>query len=51
MKAAVVHDFTPAAEHRERPQALASDGRVLVRIEAGGLRHTDIHAARGEWPI
>jgi propanol-preferring alcohol dehydrogenase len=24
---------------------------VLVRIETSGLCHTDIHAARGEWPI
>jgi propanol-preferring alcohol dehydrogenase len=26
-------------------------GQVLVRIEASGLCHTDIHAARGEWPV
>jgi propanol-preferring alcohol dehydrogenase len=25
--------------------------QVLVRIEASGLCHTDIHAARGEWPV
>jgi propanol-preferring alcohol dehydrogenase len=24
---------------------------VLVRIETSGLCHTDIHAARGEWPV
>jgi alcohol dehydrogenase, propanol-preferring len=24
---------------------------VLVRIEACGLCHTDIHAAHGDWPI
>jgi propanol-preferring alcohol dehydrogenase len=24
---------------------------VLVRIEASGLCHTDIHAARGDWPV
>ncbi len=24
---------------------------MLVRIEASGLCHTDIHAARGEWPV
>src|SRR6187551_729853 len=24
---------------------------VLVRIEASGLCHTDIHAAHGDWPI
>jgi propanol-preferring alcohol dehydrogenase len=26
-------------------------GEVLVRIEASGLCHTDIHAARGDWPV
>jgi hypothetical protein len=25
--------------------------QVLVRIEASGLCRTDIHAARGEWPV
>jgi propanol-preferring alcohol dehydrogenase len=24
---------------------------VLVRVEASGLCHTDIHAARGDWPV
>jgi propanol-preferring alcohol dehydrogenase len=26
-------------------------GQILVRIEASGLCHTDIHAARGDWPV
>ena len=26
-------------------------GEVLVRIEASGLCHTDIHAAHGDWPV
>ena len=26
-------------------------GQVLVRVETCGLCHTDIHAARGEWPV
>jgi propanol-preferring alcohol dehydrogenase len=26
-------------------------GQVLVKIEASGLCHTDIHAARGDWPV
>jgi propanol-preferring alcohol dehydrogenase len=26
-------------------------GEVLVRIECTGLCHTDIHAARGDWPV
>ena len=26
-------------------------GEVLVRVEAAGLCHTDIHAAHGGWPV
>jgi propanol-preferring alcohol dehydrogenase len=26
-------------------------GQVLVRIEACGVCHTDLHAARGDWPV
>src|SRR5215218_3662641 len=33
------------------PRPEPSDGQVLVRIEACGLCHTDIHAAHGDWPI
>ena len=51
MKAAVVHDFTQPLSIERRPQPEPSDGQVLVRIEACGLCHTDIHAAHGDWPI
>ena len=27
------------------------EGEILVRIEASGLCHTDIHAAHGDWPV
>lgn len=51
MKAAVVHDFAEPLriEDVERPEP--GDGEILVRIEASGLCHTDIHAAHGDWPI
>ena len=26
-------------------------GQVLVKVETSGLCHTDIHAARGDWPV
>lgn len=51
MKAAVVPGFTEplAVEDREIP---APTGRqALVRMETSGLCHTDIHAARGDWPV
>ena len=51
MKAAVVHDFTQPLSIEDVPTPEPSDGQVLVRIEASGLCHTDIHAAHGDWPI
>jgi D-arabinose 1-dehydrogenase-like Zn-dependent alcohol dehydrogenase len=26
-------------------------GHVLVKIEACGVCHTDLHAAQGDWPV
>ncbi len=51
MKAAVVETYgTPLRVGEvERPKPGA--GQVLVRIEASGLCHTDIHAAHGDWPV
>ena len=51
MKAAVVHEFGAplAVEEVSRPEP--GPGQVLVRVEAAGLCHTDIHAARGDWPV
>jgi propanol-preferring alcohol dehydrogenase len=51
MKAAVVRSFDHPLEIEDRPIPEPDSGRVLVRIEASGLCHTDIHAARGEWPV
>jgi alcohol dehydrogenase, propanol-preferring len=33
------------------PRPEPGPGQVLVAVEAAGLCHTDIHAARGEWPV
>ncbi len=51
MKAAVVHNFTQPLRIENVPKPQAGDGQVLVRIEACGLCHTDIHAAHYDWPI
>src|SRR5512141_258232 len=51
MKAAVVRHFTQPLSIEDVPRPEPSDGQVLVRIEACGLCHTDIHAAHGDWPI
>ncbi len=51
MKAAVVTGFTSPLELQDRPVPTPGPGEVLVRIEASGLCHTDIHAAHGDWPV
>lgn len=51
MKAAVVTSFTAPLELQELPVPTPGPGEVLVRIECSGLCHTDVHAARGDWPV
>jgi propanol-preferring alcohol dehydrogenase len=51
VKAAVVRSFDRPLEIEDLPTPEPATGQVLVRIETCGLCHTDIHAARGEWPV
>ena len=51
MKAAVVTSFERPLSIEDVPKPAPGPDQVLVRIEASGLCHTDIHAARGEWPV
>lgn len=51
MKAAVVTSFSEALAIIERNTPTPGPGQVLIRLEACGLCHTDIHAARGDWPV
>ena len=51
MYAAVVHDFAEPLRLDAVPIPMAGPGQVVVRIEASGLCHTDIHAAHGDWPV
>jgi len=51
MKAAVVIDFSKPLRIEEVPVPEPGPGQVRVRIECSGLCHTDIHAARGDWPV
>jgi alcohol dehydrogenase, propanol-preferring len=51
MRAAVVPELGAPLEIRDVPVPAPGPGQVLVKIEASGLCHTDIHAARGEWPV
>ena len=51
MKAAVVRAFGAPLVIEERPDPEPGPGQVRIRLEASGLCHTDIHAARGDWPV
>jgi propanol-preferring alcohol dehydrogenase len=51
MRASVVTSFEKPLEIKDIPVPEPGPGQVLVRIEASGLCHTDIHAARGDWPV
>jgi alcohol dehydrogenase, propanol-preferring len=51
MRAVVVHAFDEAPRIEEVPKPLAGSGEIVVKIEASGLCHTDIHAAHGDWPV
>ena len=49
--AAVVHDFGEPLTLEQVPWRELEPGQIRVQVEASGLCHTDIHAARGDWPV
>ena len=51
MRAAVVHSFGQPLVIEDRPVPEPGPGQVVVRMEASGVCHTDIHAANGDWPV
>ena len=51
MKAAVVPKLGGKLEIIELSVPEPGPGQVLIRMLASGLCHTDIHAARGDWPV
>jgi len=51
MRAAVVKEFGRPLEIEDVPIPEIGPGEILVRTEASGLCHTDIHAANGDWPV
>jgi D-arabinose 1-dehydrogenase-like Zn-dependent alcohol dehydrogenase len=50
-RAAVVPGFGLPLVIEDRPVPEPGPGQVVVRMEASGLCHTDIHAANGDWPV
>ena len=50
MKAAVVRAFDQPLAIEEVPVPRPGAGDVLVKIEACGVCHTDLHTVHGDWP-
>ncbi len=51
MHAAVVEAFGKPLVFREVPIPTPGPGQILVKTEACGVCHTDLHAAHGDWPV
>jgi len=51
MQAAVVEAFGKPLVIKELPIPAPGPGEVLVKTEACGVCHTDVHAAAGDWPL
>ncbi len=51
MKAAVVRAFGEPLQIEQVPIPEVTGGRVLVKVVASGVCHTDLHAANGDWPV
>ncbi len=51
MQAAQVHRFGQALVLAEIERPEPGPGQILVRTEACGVCHTDLHAAQGDWPL
>jgi len=51
MQAAVVEAFGKPLVLRDCDIPTPGPGQILVKTEACGVCHTDLHAARGDWPL
>ncbi|MBD9596330.1 alcohol dehydrogenase AdhP [Ensifer sp. ENS05] len=51
MKAAVVRQFGAPLALEELEIPTPGPGQILVKYEATGVCHTDLHAANGDWPV
>jgi len=51
MHAAVVREFGKPLAMEEWAKPVPGPGQILVKTEACGVCHTDLHAAKGDWPV
>lgn len=51
MKAAVVREFGKPLAIEEMDVKRPGRGEILVKVQASGVCHTDLHAIEGDWPV
>ncbi|GAB4020164.1 alcohol dehydrogenase AdhP [Spirosoma koreense] len=51
MKAAVARAYGQPLQIEEVPVPVVTPGRILVKVAACGVCHTDLHAINGDWPV
>jgi alcohol dehydrogenase, propanol-preferring len=49
LKAAVLHEFKKSLVFEEVPRPQLEPGDVLIKVEACGVCHSDLHVADGDW--
>jgi propanol-preferring alcohol dehydrogenase len=50
MRAAVLHDFKQPLTFEDVERPVPDTDEVLIRVEACGVCHSDLHIADGDWP-
>ncbi|ARJ40466.1 zinc-dependent alcohol dehydrogenase [Sporosarcina ureae] len=51
MKAAIVKEFQTKLQIENTQKPTPGVGQALVKLEACGVCHTDLHAINGDWPV
>lgn len=51
MKAAVLHEFNQPLQIEEVDIPTPGAGQIVVKMQASGVCHTDLHAVEGDWPV
>lgn len=51
MKAAVLHEFNQPLQIEEVDIPTPGAGEIVVKMQASGVCHTDLHAIEGDWPV
>jgi propanol-preferring alcohol dehydrogenase len=51
MRAAILKELNRPLRVLEVPKPVPRAGEIVVRVEASGICHTDLHAAHGDWPV